>query len=152
MPDNLIENLDEKEFLKNLRSPDESPEKTSKEVLAPVHKNVFQHGGTLGTISEKRQFEEEMSSTQTSNYMTPQMKALVDEVSTQRKQEIDTYSSAGSFGAVRPQQNQSASITEFSGHKSSHSLDNLTPETIRQSLLFATSPRSQLKLQANLKQ
>ena len=41
MPDNLIENLDEKEFLKNLRSPDESPEKSSKEAPALVHKNVF---------------------------------------------------------------------------------------------------------------
>ena len=54
MPDSLIENLDEKEYLKNLKSPDESPEKPSKEALAPIHKNVFQHGGPLGTISEKR--------------------------------------------------------------------------------------------------
>ena len=62
MPEELIENFNEKEALKNLRSHDESPEKHIKGIPVPVQNNMIKFGGTLGTISEKKALEEEMSS------------------------------------------------------------------------------------------
>ena len=71
MPDDLIANLDEAEAVKGLKSPEKPSEKVPKKQSASQANHWNKLGGTLGTISEKRALEEEMSSTSISSYMTP---------------------------------------------------------------------------------